>query len=138
MNPLVPRSHTCLLSSHALLRAAAAEPTGTGPKGWPVAGSIRVTVPSWPSPTHTAAGLTAMPAGSRPAGTVLTFLPVTGLIWVSSPSLATHTPLRPLAMATGMLPTGTGRRTAWPRFPGGPSRGLRPERDAHDGGRPVI
>ena len=35
-------------------------------------------------------------------------MPVAGSIWftVSSPSLATHTPLGPLAMATGRLPTG--------------------------------
>ena len=48
---------------------AGPEPTDTGPRGWPVAGSIRVTVPSWLFATQTAFGPTAMPSGRPPTGT---------------------------------------------------------------------
>ena len=85
------------------------EPTGTGPSGWPVAGSIRWTVPSSPLATQTAYGPAAMPSGCAPTwiGLPVT-VPVAGSIrsTVSSPSLATHTPPLPAAMATGRLPTG--------------------------------
>ena len=50
-----------------------------------------------------------MPSGRPPTWTpFLVTVPVAGSIrsTVSSPSLATHTPLGPLAMATGTLPTG--------------------------------
>src|SRR5215510_8111205 len=94
---------------------AGPEPTYVRPQGCPLAGSIRVTVPSWPLATQTASGPAAMPSGRPPTWIpLLVTLPVTGSIrsTVSSPSLATHTPLGPLAIATGTLPTGITCTTA--------------------------
>ena len=81
--------------------------------GWPVTGSILVTVPSPPLATHTARGPAAMPSGWPPTPTGLLTAPVSGLIrtTVSSPWLATHTPPAPNAIATGSLPTGIGEPT---------------------------
>jgi hypothetical protein len=58
-----------------------------------------------------------MPSGRAPTGIGLVTAPLAGSIrlTVSSPWLATHTPLRPLAMATGMLPTGIVCTTLRPR-----------------------
>ena len=58
---------------------AGPEPTAIGPPGWPVAGSIRVTVPSSLFATQTASGPTAMPSGRPPTGTVFVTLPVAGI-----------------------------------------------------------
>src|SRR6185437_5209730 len=83
-------------------------PTCTGPPGWPVAGSIRWTVPSSPLATQTAPAPAAMPSGRAPTW-IPRFVtaPVTAAIrsTVPSPSLTTHTAPLPAAMATGRLPT---------------------------------
>src|SRR5689334_12457880 len=114
---LIVASNSLLTHTPLLVATIAADPSptpmmavtlpGTGPPGWPVAGSILVTVPSPLFATQTASRPTAMPCGRPPTWTVLVTVPVTGSIrfMVSSPSLATHTPLGPLAMAIGRLPT---------------------------------
>src|SRR5262249_44131256 len=87
---------------------AGPEPTKTGPPGWPVAESIRVTVPSWPLATQTAPGPTAMPSGPAPTGMPsLVGVRFGGLIGrrVPSPRWAPHPPRGPPAMAAGTLPT---------------------------------
>ena len=74
----------------------------------PVAGSIFETVRSSELATHTAAGVTAMPAGPEPTGSGPPGWPVAGSIRVTVPSspLATQTASGPTAMPSGRPPTG--------------------------------
>src|SRR6476469_357360 len=90
-------------------------PTCTGPPGWPVAGSIRSTVPSPWLATHTPLGPLAMATGRLPTWIVSTVLLTTVLTrdTVPSPLLATHASGPVTATALGADPTGICCSTAW-------------------------